>query len=933
MFSAGKGPISSFSDLRRCPNRSVPNDTVMLCIRPENGSLCQLKPGESFIAEKQENVLGYPGTYPAFRGLLTQQGIKGLCIDEKDGMEFVLATKALTFGSRLYAQFNPDQKGSIPLSTTVNEVTLAYLVETFGGPGSGVSQLNGDNFSLRLNLDTLENADYLNSIFEKHAPLAELEFIKTLQQLVADHKAYDAKQGETALSEQSVSDIIAFIKVNTNGFVSSATLDAVVPLFQHNKKLSFDEIEKTLSTLQANAEKKAHAFSLERLAKEYKLIPEEVSKSDIQSIIGEIIRMRISNPKTLQMAQGDFSTYFAANEREEAQKFQSILAIQTSLGATVASIAGMYFFMVKPQMKLMRETMERQMKIAEEQMQLMRQSVEAQNKQVKITDFAKDLVEVMREKLKADPNFDVLGRDKEAVDLLNALARGEGLGQNALLVGETGVGKKLVTYKAALLIAANDPRVPPELKTSAIWEVNNTQFLAGTMYRGSFTDKLAVVEAEMEKGNVPYIPELGKMMNAGSTSEGDAESLKTQLLEMLQRDRSRFIGDLKPDTLEMIIQGADDYDRRFQEVRIFHMIPSSILESLQKQESIKLETNKNVTFTPETIEAAARLGIYYRKRSGSALYDAAKGALADAVDQARQGTERSTSVTVTVEHVIAGIANKRSIAVDVIDREAGRELFNTDVKIDLEHSHISLPFWGGSAEEQKTRTQSNSPKARLEGVRQQVKEIMLYSGDELKPAELHAFSRTILGLWEELPENEKNIYRKSDAPLAEKPGLVPENFIRLRLQQAETMALVQASISPLHVAQDIAVKEAFRNKKAHGDITGPVGDGGIIALRKRIQTQLHDEGITKGITDKRTRIQIERYALSIATDRTYLKNTEPLSDGKLGPKTLDHIRNIASRSGGVASALKARKAEKAKAAKREVLERAKSSRRASSPVR
>ncbi|PIR25236.1 MAG: hypothetical protein COV43_06265 [Deltaproteobacteria bacterium CG11_big_fil_rev_8_21_14_0_20_42_23] len=102
MFSAGKGPISSFSDLGRCPF-NLPSDSVTLCIRPENGTLCQLKPGQSFVPGKQENVLNYPGTFPAFRSTLVHQGIKGLCIKEKDGTEFVLATQALNKGVRLYS--------------------------------------------------------------------------------------------------------------------------------------------------------------------------------------------------------------------------------------------------------------------------------------------------------------------------------------------------------------------------------------------------------------------------------------------------------------------------------------------------------------------------------------------------------------------------------------------------------------------------------------------------------------------------------------------------------------------------------------------------------------------------------------------------------------------------------------------------------------
>lgn len=295
-----------------------------------------------------------------------------------------------------------------------------------------------------------------------------------------------------------------------------------------------------------------------------------------------------------------------------------------------------------------------------------------------------------------DPSFDVVGRREDALQLAMTLARGEY--QNAFLAGETGVGKFEVVRALAVLIARDDPDLPPELRGKKLWHVNNTSMIAGTKYRGTFADKQQVLEHAMFKdGDIVYVEELRTQLNAGATMQGDAEQYSAWLLRTLTKKESRFIGDGKPDDHEVIVgqgassQGLRDFRRRLQLHNVNNLHPSMIRKSLEEQLSRKLGREKNCTVEPAAVEAAVRLGIAYREHPTSPPFDAAKSVLLNATMLARRGVPEGTHFTVTADHVVLALEQSTGMT---IDRTAGAEIFDPVTRPHTEYPHLRAPQAG-----------------------------------------------------------------------------------------------------------------------------------------------------------------------------------------------------------------------------------------------
>jgi ATP-dependent Clp protease ATP-binding subunit ClpC len=200
----------------------------------------------------------------------------------------------------------------------------------------------------------------------------------------------------------------------------------------------------------------------------------------------------------------------------------------------------------------------------------------------------------------------VIGRTDEIEQTVEILARRRK--NNAVLIGEAGVGKTAIAEGLALRIAYGD--VPATLEDSRVVAVDLAGMLAGSQYRGQFEQRLktALDEAVASDGRVLlFIDELHTILGAGA-AEG-AMDAANMLKPLLARGELRVIG---ATTLAEFrkIERDSALARRFSPVMVDE--PSvdetvAILRGLREA----YELHHGCTIADEALVAAARLSDRY----------------------------------------------------------------------------------------------------------------------------------------------------------------------------------------------------------------------------------------------------------------------------------------------------------------------------------
>ena len=152
---------------------------------------------------------------------------------------------------------------------------------------------------------------------------------------------------------------------------------------------------------------------------------------------------------------------------------------------------------------------------------------------------------------------------------------------NAILVGEPGVGKTQLIYELAHLINKN--QVCDELKNKLIYELDISNVVAGTKYRGEFEDKLHKIlrEVKQNKNVILFIDEIHNIVHAGG-AEGAVDASNI-LKPYLSRGDIQCIGATTFDEYFKIFEKDKAIDRRFQVIKVDELDEQStkmILESL-----------------------------------------------------------------------------------------------------------------------------------------------------------------------------------------------------------------------------------------------------------------------------------------------------------------------------------------------------------------
>lgn len=238
--------------------------------------------------------------------------------------------------------------------------------------------------------------------------------------------------------------------------------------------------------------------------------------------------------------------------------------------------------------------------------------------------FGRDMTQLAREG-KLDP---VIGRSEEIERVIQVLARRNK--NNPVLLGEAGVGKTAIVEGLALEIAAGC--VPEILMDKRVITLDLALMVAGTKYRGQFEERIkAVMDEIRRKGDVIlFIDELHTIVGAGS-AEGSMDASNI-IKPALSRGELQAIGATTLNEYRKHIEKDAALERRFQQVQVREPSVNDtilILRGIQE----KYEDHHKVRYTPEAVEAAAKLS--HRYLTGRFLPDKAIDILDEAGSRKR----------------------------------------------------------------------------------------------------------------------------------------------------------------------------------------------------------------------------------------------------------------------------------------------------------
>jgi ATP-dependent Clp protease ATP-binding subunit ClpC len=216
--------------------------------------------------------------------------------------------------------------------------------------------------------------------------------------------------------------------------------------------------------------------------------------------------------------------------------------------------------------------------------------------------FGRDLTADAREG-RVDP---VIGRAEEIEQTVEILARRRK--NNAVLIGEAGVGKTAIVEGLALRIAEGD--VPETLQGCRVVALDLAGLLAGSQYRGQFEQRLKAVLEEVSgaEGRVLlFVDELHTILGAGA-AEG-AMDAANMLKPMLARGELRMIG---ATTLAEFrkIERDGALARRFSPVTVDEPSVEETVEILHGLRGA-YEEHHGAAIADEALVAAARLSNRY----------------------------------------------------------------------------------------------------------------------------------------------------------------------------------------------------------------------------------------------------------------------------------------------------------------------------------
>jgi ATP-dependent Clp protease ATP-binding subunit ClpA len=218
--------------------------------------------------------------------------------------------------------------------------------------------------------------------------------------------------------------------------------------------------------------------------------------------------------------------------------------------------------------------------------------------------FTSNLNDSVR-KGKIDP---VIGREYELEQL--AIALGRRTKNNAMLVGDPGVGKTAIAEGLAHNIIHGN--VPKFLKDYTVFNLDISAMLAGSKYRGDFEDrfKLVLKALQFRGKTVLFIDEAHMISGAGAGGQNNANDLANMMKPALAKGNIKVVASTTWEEYRKHFEKDRALMRRFQRITVDEPTSEMAVEILKGVKKY-YEKHHGATITDEAVEAAVKLSVKY----------------------------------------------------------------------------------------------------------------------------------------------------------------------------------------------------------------------------------------------------------------------------------------------------------------------------------
>jgi ATP-dependent Clp protease ATP-binding subunit ClpA len=265
------------------------------------------------------------------------------------------------------------------------------------------------------------------------------------------------------------------------------------------------------------------------------------------------------------------------------------------------------------------------------------------------------------EKQAIDP---LIGREKEVFRLAQTLTRKKK--NNAIMVGEPGVGKTAIVEGLAVAIVRNE--VPEVLKKKVIYSLELGKLMAGTRYRGDFEERMQhVLEALEERDDIIlFIDEIHMIMGAGNTGGGSMD-VANLLKPALEKGKLRCIGSTTYEEFREHFEKDRALLRRFTKVDVNEPSVEETKIMLRRVAPVYAKFH-NLSIGEEAIDLAIDLSMKYmldRKLPDKAI---------DIIDSAMarvRVTGGNTLVDITKDNIRQEISDLTRVPLEQLGEQKG----------------------------------------------------------------------------------------------------------------------------------------------------------------------------------------------------------------------------------------------------------------------
>lgn len=265
----------------------------------------------------------------------------------------------------------------------------------------------------------------------------------------------------------------------------------------------------------------------------------------------------------------------------------------------------------------------------------------------------------------------LIGRDEEIDRTIQVLCRKDK--NNPLHIGDPGVGKSAIIFGLAERL--NKGNVPERLIGHKIYQINLSDMLAGTQYRGDFEKRIKMIMKGLEStGNaIVYIDEMHNIIGAGSSGNNSLDAAD-MLKPYFENSSLRFIGATTFADFKRSLANSRSIMRHFQPIDIVEPSVDDAIKILCGLKS-KYEKFHGVKYPKAVIEFAVKASARYINER--ALPDKAIDLIDEAGAYLETHPAESNKVTVElVSQILAKMCKVDHIS-DIDDNAADNEALNT----------------------------------------------------------------------------------------------------------------------------------------------------------------------------------------------------------------------------------------------------------------